>query len=349
MNCLLNNPHGFNFKKLVSSKIELRRKYMPTDVIITLERLRCLVEDDGFGPSEPYIWPFLMSIDKQNNLIFHSLPLNFARVVIKDGMRANEVADIPQLIGVFHLIFDNIANLKQIVLLVTLLESDSTSDSAIENGFQTYNQELESALSDFKLLLRLNSDIEDDRNNARNELADRVGSKVKSAIGFFDSLDPDDLISSDTSTFKLEVIGDGIRIQPSSFTMSFVSKTTIPASGVFPEQIIIDDNYQIEGKVEMRLLSDPPRDLCQSQVDLVNIAEKSVNAVENQIENLQQELQSASPSQKPGIIRAIGHLENDQLPNAISELETAQSNLQACRDNHPSDPAKGPPVTEAQP
>jgi hypothetical protein len=38
---------------------------MPTDVVVVLERLRCIREEDELGAShsEPYIWPVLLSIE----------------------------------------------------------------------------------------------------------------------------------------------------------------------------------------------------------------------------------------------------------------------------------------------
>jgi hypothetical protein len=308
---------------------------MPTEVIITLERLRCLIEDDGIGPSEPYIWSFIMSVDEKFNLSFHTLPLNLARILIKDGIRENQTVNIPQSVGVFRLKFDEITKIDQIVLIVTLLEKDLTSDFAIEDGFQAYNQELKLALSDFNFLSRLKSKIEEDRVEARKELKERVKSKVELAIGTFESLDPDDSISTEDITFESEIKNGIKRIQPQSFLLSFEHKAIIipdPAIPVGHE--ITTDSYQIEGKIEIRDIPILPQDECQPQIDLVNLAQRAVNAIEAQIRSLQEKLEEASPIQKPSIIKKIATLEEVNLQNATTKLELAQQALQGCRNSH---------------
>jgi hypothetical protein len=89
------------------------------------------------------------------------------------------------------------------------------------------------------------------------------------------------------------------------------------------------NEYEIQGRLEVR--PDFPVDRCQPQVDAVQAAQGAVNSVLANIRQLQDDLQNASPSEKPAINREIKRLREEELPAARAALAEAQSALQACR------------------
>ena len=109
---------------------------MATDAIIVLERLRCNRESDRSGGSEPYIWPVLIWIDDDTlatqALVGVRSPVQiYARVVIRNGMRAGQVADIPGSVGTLSVRLDDNQSVRQLILAVALWENDATPESAM--------------------------------------------------------------------------------------------------------------------------------------------------------------------------------------------------------------------------
>src|SRR5262245_28376897 len=125
---------------------------MATDAILVLERLRCIRESDGTGHSEPYIWPVLLWID-DNTLATPSLVgvtapgLGNARVVIKNDMRAGQIADIPTSVGDLRVRFDDGLTIRRLILAVALWEEDETPEAAMRAGFQAFSSELRAAIA----------------------------------------------------------------------------------------------------------------------------------------------------------------------------------------------------------
>ena len=131
---------------------------MATDAIIILERLRCIRESDGSGHSEPYIWPVLVWIDDDTlatpALVGVTSPaLGNARVVIKEGIRAGQVADIPGSVGLLRVRLDDNQSVRQLILAVALWENDDTPERAMRDGYTAFSGELGLAIADNLLAL----------------------------------------------------------------------------------------------------------------------------------------------------------------------------------------------------
>jgi hypothetical protein len=79
----------------------------------------------------------------------------------------------------------------------------------------------------------------------------------------------------------------------------------------------------------------PPVDPCKAESDELNRLDKLCNhgGYEGLIEALQAQLQNASPSQKPDIIKEIGRLQKS-LQNCPIDLANADAALTACRVQH---------------
>ena len=99
---------------------------MATDAIIVLERLRCIRESDRSGGSEPYIWPALIWIDDDTLDtparvgVRSPVSQNYARVVIRNNMRAGQVAEIPGSVGTLWVRLDDEQMIRRLILIVAL-------------------------------------------------------------------------------------------------------------------------------------------------------------------------------------------------------------------------------------
>lgn len=294
---------------------------MSTDAIVTLERLRCIRESDGTGHSEPYIWPVLLWID-ENTLATPSLVgvtapvLGNARVVIKNDMRAGETADIPRSVGVLRVRFEEGLTVRRMILAVALWEEDETPEAAMRAGFQAFSRELRAALADN--LFALGSATEEEQKAIIETIKTRVKTRVESAIEnsltswqktrvFVGTLNLDDIINSDFASFA--------DLVPTRIILTFRAGAS--------------DVYLIQGNLQVR----PVRvDLCQTEVDSVKVAQSAVNGVDAEIRQLQDDLQHASPADKPGILAEIKRLREEDLASAQDALEDARRALQVCRN-----------------
>src|SRR5512144_2923481 len=110
---------------------------MAANAIITLQRLRCIREaGEGGEGSAPYLWPVLLWIDDATATVGAvTPPVEYARIVIKNGMHANETADIFASVGVLDHRFDDDLTKHQLILVVALWEANDTSVAALNAGF----------------------------------------------------------------------------------------------------------------------------------------------------------------------------------------------------------------------
>ncbi len=293
---------------------------MATDAILVLERLCCNREDDGSGHSEPYIWPVLLWIDDNTlatpELVGMTSPvLGNARVVIKEDMRAGQVAAIPPSVGMLRVRLEDNLSVRRLILTVALWEEDETPEDAMRAGYKAFSNELRAAIADN--LFALNQASGDELDALIEAIKARVKGKVTSAIRdgltgwqktrvFLGTLNLDDIVNSAFVNF-----GDPVATQ---FTLQFLNGA--------------NNNYEIDGSLQMRPVV---VDRCQAQVDAVKAAQAAVNGVDAQIRALQEELKHASPAEKSFIIAEIKRLRAEELVEANQALEEARKALEACR------------------
>src|SRR5215472_18507164 len=109
---------------------------MLVNASVFLQILRCIRESDGSGHSEPFIWPALLAISPSGVVSVAAPAVENARLVIKDDMRAGEVADIPTSVGAIGMQVDDAS--PGLILAVALLEADDGPDHTIRAAFQAY-------------------------------------------------------------------------------------------------------------------------------------------------------------------------------------------------------------------
>jgi hypothetical protein len=292
---------------------------MATDAIIVLNRLSCIRESDGTGHSEPYIWPVLIRIDDDTlatpELVAVSAPaLGNARVVIKSDMRAGETADIPGSVAVRRTRWRDGLRTRRLILAVALWEDDETPEDAMRAGFQAFSRELRAAVADN--LPALNQANNEQEKEIIAIIEARVRDSVASAIEngltisekarvLLGTLNLDDPIGSAFRQFR-EFVPTPIALP---FALTFGNSSS--------------DEYEIQGEFVVRVVT------CQAESDRVTAAQTAVDDIEFRITSLQEELQHASPSEKPRIIRAIRR-QQERLPAAIAALEDARRALRVC-------------------
>lgn len=300
---------------------------MAFEIKFSLNRLKCFAEDDGFGASEPYIWAFAMVMINGIPFIYNQ-PINLARVVIQDSMRPNDIANIPTSVGQFGFQLDqinDITKISNIILVISLLEEDSSKETTMRKGLEAYNIELprQLLLNAEGLKIAIDTGNEVAKKAIIDEISKNVSSKVKSAVLSLEttldtlSTNHDDQIATDFKSFSLikNSAGQIFPIQTQIFNLSFIGD---------------GNNYQIEGKLSV-IQKLPHYDFCKSQADAVINAQHNVNSIKNHIKSGQQDLQQASPIDKPRIIQKIEKAEL-QLESAEIILADAQKALQDCRN-----------------
>lgn len=320
---------------------------MAKDIIIILEELRCIALKNTEAETEPYIWPALIRIDDNTiatpALLSISTPIQeHARVVIKGSMRAGESAPIPESVGFLRQRFEDNLDVRRLILVVALLEHDETPEKAMKAGFQAFSSELAAALAEN--LLALSTADEEEEKVIVDAIQKRVESRVRSAtengLSSFEKakvvagfLNLDDPQGSAFRQFRPKgpVIGPALvegpvieqeNFEPGSFTLSF------EATGKVLGLIDTLSRYEIQGQLQVRPVV---VDRCQPQIDAVNAAKAVVDGIDSEIKSLQDELQQASPAEKPFLVSEIKRLRTEEMPVAVAALDEARRDLQACR------------------
>lgn len=311
---------------------------MSSTIRISLKNLKCITEDDGLGASEPYIWVWALATGTRDGLVYpviYNQPTHNSRIVIKDGMRANEAAPIPASIGQLAIKTAlNASEVENIILITVLMEEDSSTDLAMQKGMEAFNNTVGTQIitnqdalieaqknADPSVLKKLISDIS-------KAVADKIKAAVLSAESKYK--DHDDSVGTAFQLFSLtkNTAGQIFPIQPQTFNLSFTTKKRIQQPPPAPVLVVVNNNYEIDGNIEIQATQ---TNACQAQTNSVAAAQSSLNSTHQKIINLQSKLQNASPVNKPKISMEIEKIESLVLPKAELALEKAKINLQKCR------------------
>ncbi len=303
---------------------------MPIDAFITLDRLECSKETDESGHSEPYIWPLLLRIDDHTlstdaRVGSLSAADNFARVVIKQGMKRGDSAAIPNGLRSFGLRFDDNLAMNHVVVVVVLMEEDDLPDRAVQHGYAAFRSALPNALRDLSLLARLASNDPVDSAAAMQEVVDQVAPAVKAAISdgltageklrvLLGLLDLDDQIAFATVRFD-RLLADGGATLDRPFDMRLLRRTGTSNQTV-------TDLYTLRGRFQTRRVV---IDRCKALVDRVRAAQEEIAGFEAEIAELKKQFKGAELKALIDLIR------RDDLDPAVAALEAAQRDLAKCR------------------
>src|SRR5262249_29692002 len=154
-----------------------------------------------------YIWPALLAISPSGVVSVAAPAVENARLVIKDDMRAGEVADIPTSVGAVGMQVDD-ASLG-LILAVALLEADDGPDHAFRAGFEAYVTGLRDAITDHLAELGDPAKRDDAVAGIKQEVKDKVRTAIRDSLSppeevsiVLGLLNLDDFIDNDFQTFS---------------------------------------------------------------------------------------------------------------------------------------------------
>ena len=319
---------------------------MPDIASVTLTTLRCIQESDrgGKSHSEPYIWPFMAAV---SNNSFVTTPtaaiLSDSRKIIRNEMRAGQSATLDGPNNVLSTIYDDDQEGRTLILIVTLLEADDLPLSAVQAGYQAYLDELKKRVGLNLLILKEATDnndaalLQETIDGIKRQVTARVTDAISDHLSTWEkiqvglgSLSPDDVMATAFAQFSGPL--------PGSFTLDFVGtagdkKAVLVPGGVFGPGgfslrfVDVPIHYTLEGRVAIEpVVIDP----CQAQIDSVQTAEQVVKSLQVMVQSLQQQLGSATPQQKPGIIAMIRQINEHRIPEAQKNVTIARQALRFC-------------------
>ena len=173
---------------------------------VNLQTLNYVRASDGTGNSKPYIWPVVLWIDNAG-IGITSPAVEFAEVVIANGMHAGDTAGIPPSVGELTAqIGDGFLGL---IVVVALWDQRDSPGNVVQSGFQAFSAALQAAIEDNLAALSDPSQ----RDAAVAAIKKSVNGKVSSAIEnaltwyqkieiFLGAMHVDSNIGSDFSFFQ---------------------------------------------------------------------------------------------------------------------------------------------------
>ena len=285
-----------------------------TVVGLRLDTLHCHREDDGLlGGAEPYLWSALIAYP----IGIPTFPEDDQfKVVIADGMTNGDVASIPPGVGQLQLTFQSPSiesRELRLIVLVVLLEDNGTSDDAMKAGFLAFKEKLLG-------ILFLHQDDPDAvaaaLNDAVTQAAHDAGTLqdwIMGKLGIEDSFTG--AASLDTGITKFP---DGPR----------------PVTFEFNSALSPNPNWFAVGGAITVTPPDPTvPDPCLDFVLALNQKTVALQAAEAQLASLQEDLATASTTEKPAKLKAIKKFEDGPLRKAEEAVDLATSQLEDCRQS----------------
>jgi len=302
----------------------------PQLVTFRLTTLRCIKESDTKGGSEPYLWVTYFALDgrniaQPNPLTIDTVPATFIRKEFPDNVADGQVINVTASVSNRSFQVDpGPLNFMMAGCIAVLLEEDETPENAILAGHLAYSKEIDKQLN--ALIKKRISTVDKSpiKDAEIKVIRDAVSSKVKSAIR--------DNLSLGQKLFdnQDDLLG---------FTfVNFLNQEIQTKTFDFPE-IFEGDNRQsssnrfvLSGSITSGPVPPPPVEICKKQKAAVNAKVQEIQGLQGIVTSLQLQLQTATPQQKPGIVKAIQST-NEQITKAQAELATLQAALTACLSN----------------
>lgn len=268
----------------------------------------------GVGAGQtPYIWPVLVWIDDMG-LGGTDLFLGESRLFLQTGMRPGDTAKIPYPLGTLGHRFEDSSSFGQLLLVVLVWAGHDTPGEAVWAGCKAFSMALPAAVG-----ANLNGLLDPTtRTVAIDGIKSSVGDSVKAAIS--DALSWAQKLAVATGVIQLDAAIGSDFYAPADLTAADFTLSMSDNSG---------NSYAVHGGLRVQA---PVVDVCQAQADQVTAKQKTVDGFSGQISQLQQQLSTASPAEKPFIAAQIVQVGRD-LAVAQQDLIDAQAALKACRDH----------------
>lgn len=320
------------------------------DVILQLEQLRCIRESEA-GGSEPYMWVLFFFADSttlssQTSTAVRTinmLPGVSGRQVFPTSIGAGRTLAIPENLGRIRLVLDDTLIKKPTAGVVfTVLEENDTSDRPMRIGHQEFGEALSDELNG--LVSRFGADSPPLSDEERAAIAKRVEDRVRSAIhnaaSVWDKVvnRKDRVIGGESQVFSWDVMQLIKDLAPGKpYPLQHIvrsERVVVPGGpGTLPRTVV--DEYEVTGSIRVNPFTPPAVDPCQAEKDAFNRQNQAVKDLDQQIASLQEELNDASGTQKPGILKQIDDARKER-KKLLPELDVARDAYQKCRAQHPT-------------
>lgn len=312
---------------------------------IKLTQLRCIKESDP-GPSEPYIWVTYFALGPQmppfqtGPLALNTPSYDAFRTEFANNVSAGSVVGIPTFIASASFDMDlDTPGPKLLGCVAVLMEEDDTRQSDIVFGRIAYSKEMEKQLNAL-MKKRIQAGDSGPLTDAEKEaIKSAVKSKVTDAVashqGVFDIFrDQDDALGF---THKIFPEGTGGTIKSETFDFPEITTTrtrTVNVGDTFPPVTIVTvtDRYILSGEVSVAAVPPDTVDLCAAPRAALEAKRQEIKSLQVRVTLLQQQLQHATPQQKPAIIRQITET-NAEIDQAEAQLPALEAALTACIDH----------------
>jgi hypothetical protein len=322
------------------------------DVMLQLEQLDCVRQSDSSG-SEPYMWILFFFADSTTVSsragtavrTINMLEGVSGRQIFPSNVVAGRMLSIPENLGRIRLVLDDTVIKKPAAGVVfTVLEENDTTDGLMRIGHREFGEALSDELNGLVSRFAL-ADVPPLTNEERAAIAKRVQDRVKSAIEgaasgweFFKKRDRVIGFGADFFSWDvLQLIKDLAPGKPYPLQHIVRSeRVVVPGGpGTLPRTVV--DEYEVTGSIRVNIFTPPPVDPCQAEKDGFNRLNQAVKDLDQQIASLQEELNEASGTQKPGILKQIDDARKER-KKLLPELDAARDAFQTCRAQHPARP-----------
>jgi hypothetical protein len=314
---------------------------------IKLTQLRCILESDP-GPSEPYLWITYFALGPQVPQ-FQTGPLALStpsydafRTEFPDNVSAGSVVGIPTFIASASFDMDlDAPGPKLLGCVAILLEEDDTRQSDMVFGRIAYTKEMEKQLNALMQKRIQTGDRGPLTDAEKNAIKAAVTSKVTEAVESHQSIwdffrDQDDplgftyKIFPETEATAENAPGETDTIHAQTFDFPEITSTKeVTVSDSVPPVQVVTDRYVLSGEITIGAVPGDTVDLCAAQRAAFEAKKQEVASLQHRVMSLQQQLQHATPQQKPAIIHEIGAT-NDLIDQAEAALPALEAALNAC-------------------
>ncbi|HEV2759335.1 MAG TPA: hypothetical protein VGV86_07165 [Acidimicrobiales bacterium] len=292
---------------------------MPVNATVQLPTLRCHRQDDGGGPSEPYLWTAAFWADATHPKVRAYAPMDStsARDIFPDGVENGEDVAIPASIGrLTARLDDGGANLALFGVIAILLEHDETPEHAMVKGHRELPRAVEREINRYIDKNGPTRPTTEQQNAIAGAVRKSVLDAISDDLSWWEKLtkDQDDPVAHAFALF----IGGELDVRPPvPLTLKFSNGS---------------QRYEILGATLS--VTEVPVDHCTAERRLVAAARSRYQSIQAEIRGLQASLGSASPSEKPVILREIARLRREELAPAKAALDAALRKLQVCEAAH---------------
>jgi len=299
--------------------------------------------DRGSGGSEPYLWiTFFKMKDHLSaaELFGFAQPLDVItkpqtmdfRELFPNNVGNGITIDIPPQVGVWQDKIDLSAPYAMLGCVAVLMEEDETTDKAIKAGYSKYRETIASELNTLikSRLAQLNTTdlTEAEVEVLKEKVQSAVESEIKDNLSIWQKIRgsrrQDDSIGVSYAVLTGSEIQSNPNIHLPAIIVSFLNNS------------LITQNYELAGDLKITNIPLPSFDPCAPYKTAVAHKQKEIDGASALIRSLQQQLQSASPGAKPGLIRMID-AEQDKARLLRAELEVLEQRLQNCLSTNPVD------------